>query len=156
MNNSKKNSCDILHLPNEILLKIINELSVFDVFCSIINVNQRFTRLAIDSGYVRDLRFTTTMNIHTFYNQTSSIDTNVLSTICESILPQIHYQVHQLTVDQSSMKPILDAAEYPQLYSLLITDFQEEVLHEYLTSIVFQFILIYQKIYIVTYYLKVI
>jgi hypothetical protein len=87
-----------------------------DVFYSITDVNQRFNRLALDSHYVRDLKMSTMMNTDTLYNETSSIDTTVLSRICSNILPEIHHQVRKLTVDQNSMKAILHAANYPQLY----------------------------------------
>jgi hypothetical protein len=132
MNNSNNNSFNILDLPNEILLKIFNKLNMVDVFYSITDVNQRFNRLALDSHYVRDLKMSTMMNTDTLYNETSSIDTTVLSRICSNILPEIHHQVRKLTVDQNSMKAILHAANYPQLYSLSIINFQEEILYEYL------------------------
>jgi hypothetical protein len=141
MNNSNNNPINILDLPNEILFKIFNKLNMVDVFYSITDVNQRFNRLALDSLYVRDLEMTTMMNIDTFFNQTSSIDTEVLSRICENILPQIHHQVHKLTVDQNSMKPVLHAEHYSQLYLLSIINFQEKILCEYLKSIVSHFIL---------------
>lgn len=136
MKNSRMSRFSILDLPNEILLIIFNKLNTIDVFYSITDVNQRFYRLILNSLYVRDLQMTTTMNVDTCYKQTSPIDTILLSRICQNILPEIHHQVCKLTVDQSSMEPILHAAKYPQLYSLSIIDIQEELLHDYLTSIV--------------------
>ncbi|CAF3077094.1 unnamed protein product, partial [Rotaria sp. Silwood2] len=60
------------------------------------------------------------------------MDTQVISRICSNILPQIHSQVHKLTVEEYSMKQILLAANYPQLYSLSLFNFQEVTLHQYL------------------------
>ncbi|CAF4710705.1 unnamed protein product [Rotaria sp. Silwood1] len=62
------------------------------------------------------------------------MDTQVISTICSNILPQIHLQVHKLTVEEHSMKQILYAANYPQLYSLSLVNFHEITLHRYLTD----------------------
>ncbi|CAF1406868.1 unnamed protein product, partial [Rotaria sp. Silwood1] len=62
------------------------------------------------------------------------MDTQVISTICSNILPQIHLQVHKLTVEEHSMKQMLYAANYPQLYSLSLVNFHEITLHRYLTD----------------------
>ncbi|CAF1074143.1 unnamed protein product [Adineta steineri] len=81
---------------------------------------------------------TTTMDIDTCYKQIPPIDIT-LTRICRNILPKIHDKVQKLTVDQSSMIPVLHAANYPQLYSLTIVDIQEEFLRDCLLSIVFLF-----------------
>ncbi|CAF1301761.1 unnamed protein product [Rotaria sordida] len=51
--------------------------------------------------------------------------------ICENILPRIHNQVNKLTVDSYSIKSIL-TVNHPQLYSLSLANFQEEILFQYL------------------------
>ena len=140
MNNLNNNHLNILDLPDEILFIIFKKLNMVDVLYSLVDVNRRFDRLALDSLYIRDLDMTTIMNINSLYDQTSSIDTQVLSRICEKILPRIHHQVHKLTVEEYSMKQILLAANYPQLYSLSLINFQEEILYQYLTGIVFNFV----------------
>ena len=134
------NHLNILDLPDEILFIIFNKLNMVDVLYSLVDVNQRFDRLVLDSLYIRDLDMTTIMNINSLYDQTSSIDTQVLSRICEKILPRIHHQVNKLTVEQYSMKQILLTANYPQLYSLSLINFQEEILYQYLTGILFYFV----------------
>jgi hypothetical protein len=68
-----------------------------------------------------------------------SIDHEVLDRICKNILPRIHHQVKELTVEQHSMERVLDTIIYPQLYSLSLVDFQEEVLLKYLTGKVVYF-----------------
>ena len=107
-----------------------------DVFSSLVNVNRRFDRLALDSLYIRDLDMTSTMSINS--HKISSIDPQVLSRICSTILPRIHHQVHKLTVEEYSLKQILLAANYHQLYSLSLLNFQEEILYQYLKGIVFK------------------
>ncbi len=104
------------------------------------DVNQRFDRLALDSLYIRDLDMTTIRIINSLYDQTSSIGPQVLSKICEKILPRIHHQIQKLTVGQYSMKHVLVATNYPRLYSLSLINFQEEILDQYLTGIIFNFI----------------
>jgi len=134
----KMNYFNILDLPNEILLIIFNKLNPIDVFCSVKDVNRRFNELSLNCCHVQDMQMTTMMDIDTCYKQISPID-NKLRRICRNILPKIHDKVQKLTVDQSSMIPVLHAANYPQLYSLTIIDIQEEFLRDYLSSIVFLF-----------------
>jgi hypothetical protein len=138
------NYFNILDLPNEILLIIFNKLNTIDVFCSVKDVNRRFYELSLNCCHVQDMQMTIMMDIDTCYKQISPID-NKLRRICRNILPKIHDKVHKLTVDQSSMIPVLHAANYPQLYSLTILDIQEEFLRDYLSSIVFLFLLLIIK-----------
>jgi hypothetical protein len=135
MNNLNNNRLNILDLPDEILCLIIEKLNMVDVFYSLVNVNQRFNRLVFDSLYIHDLNMRTIMNINSLYDQTSLIDPKVLSRICKKILPRIHSHVHKITVEEYSMKQILLASNYPQLYSLSLINFQAETLYEYLTGI---------------------
>jgi hypothetical protein len=140
MNNLNNDHLNILDLPDEILIIIFKKLNTIHVLHSFVDVNQRFDRLALDSFYVRDLNMTNIMTINSVYDQTSSIDTQVLSKICEKILPHIHHQVQKLVVEECSMKPILLAANYPQLYSLSLIRFQGEMLYQYLTGMIFIFV----------------
>jgi hypothetical protein len=140
MSNFNNNYINILDLPDEIFLIILKNLNMVDVFYSLVDVNQRFDRLALDPLRIRDLDMTNIMTINSLYNQTSSIDTPVLSSFCQKILPRIHQQVHKLTVDQYSMKKILVAANYPQLYSLSLINLQEEIFYQYLTGMIFNFV----------------
>jgi hypothetical protein len=138
MNKSNNNHHYILDLPDEILFIILKKLNMVDVLSSLVDVNRRFHRLAIDSLYVRYFDMTDMMIINSLCNKTSSIDTQILSRICKKILPRIHHQIHELIVEQYSMKQIL-AVNYPQLYSLSLINFEEGILYQYLTGIVFGF-----------------
>jgi hypothetical protein len=140
MNNLNNNSLNILDLPDEILFIIFQKLKMVDVLYSLVDVNRRFDRLALDSLYIRDLDMTIIMTMNSLYDQTSSIDTQVLSKICEKILPRIHHQVQKLIVEKYSMKHVLAAANYPQLYSLSIINIQKGILYQYLTGIVFNIV----------------
>ncbi len=107
MNNSRKIHLNILDLPDEILFIILNKLKMVDVFYSLLNVNRRFQRLVLDSLYIRHLDMTAIMNINSMYDQSSSMDTQFVSEICEKVLPRIDHQVHKLTIEQDSMKQFL-------------------------------------------------
>ena len=139
MNISNNNCLHIFDLPNEILFMIFKKLNITDVLHSLVDVNKQFDRLSLDSLYVRDLDMTDIMTINSLYDETSSIDTKILSKIYEKILPCIHHQVYKLTVEEYSMKQILLAANYPQLYSLSLFNIHEVTLHQYLRGTVFNF-----------------
>jgi hypothetical protein len=139
MNNLNNNHLNILDLPDEILYIIFKKLDMVDVLYSLVDVNQQFNRLVLDSLYVRDLNLTTNITINSVYGHIFPIDTQVLSRICEKILSRINHQVHKLTVEPYSIKDIL-AVNYPQLYSLSLIYFQKETLNQYLTGILFYFI----------------
>ncbi len=102
--------------PMKLYLSFSRNSTWLMFFDSLVDVNRRFHGLTFDSLCIRDLDMTIITNINSLYDQISSIDIEVLSRICEKILPRIHHQVHKLTVEQYSMKQIL-VANYPQLYS---------------------------------------
>ncbi|CAF1277710.1 unnamed protein product [Rotaria sordida] len=133
MDTSNKNNLNILNLPDELLLIIFNKLNTIDTFYSLVNVNKRFDRLVLNSLHIRNLD-TTRMVIKSYYDRTFSIDNNVLSKICEKILPRIHHQLNELIVEQNSLKNILFTVNYPQLDSLSLVNFQKEILFQYLTD----------------------
>ncbi|CAF0896496.1 unnamed protein product [Adineta steineri] len=132
MNISKNNYSNIFDLPNEILFIIINKLNTVDVIYSLADVNERFVQLVFDPLYIQNLNITL-MTMKSFYQRTFSIHEQVLSNICENILPKIHDQVKQLAIEQHSIERIL-TYNYSQLYSLSLVNFKEEILYQYLTD----------------------
>jgi hypothetical protein len=133
MNISNNNRLNIVDLPNEILLIIINKLNIGDVFYSFVDINKRFAELILDRLYIRNLNMTN-MTMKSFYDRTFSIDDQVLSRLCKNILPQIHDQVNHLTVEQDSIERIFLTSDYPQLYSLSLVNLKEETFLQYLTG----------------------
>jgi hypothetical protein len=121
------NSLNILDLLDEILLIICNKMNIVDVLYSLVDVNQRFDRLVLDPLTIRNLDMTL-RTVKSVYDQTFSIDVQVLSRICDEILCRIHHQVNTLAVEPYSIKCILRAANYPQLYSLSLINFEREIL----------------------------
>ncbi|CAF1321852.1 unnamed protein product [Adineta steineri] len=130
MNISKNNYSNIFDLPNEILFIIINKLNTADVIYSLFDVNERFVHLLFDPLYIQNLDITL-MTMKSFYQRTFSVHEQVLSNICENILPKIYDQVRKLAVEQNSIERIL-TYNYSQLYSLSLVNFKEEILYQYL------------------------
>ena len=135
MNNINKNRFSILDLPDEILLIIFHKLNMVDVLYLLVDVNRRFEHIVLDSLYIRDLNMTDIVFINSLSDHTSSVDTQVVSRVCEKILPRIDHQIQKLTIEEFSMKQILCVSNYPQLYSLSLINFREETLCQYLSGI---------------------
>ena len=136
MDTSNTDNLNILDLPDEILLVIFNKVNTIDVLYSLVDVNERFDRLVLNSLHIRNLD-TTNMVMKSYYDRTFSIDNTVLSRISEKILPRIHHQLNKLIVEQNSVKHILLNVNYPQLDSLSLVNFQKEILFQNLIGKLF-------------------
>ncbi|CAF0728294.1 unnamed protein product [Rotaria sp. Silwood1] len=107
-------------------------------FILLVDIKERFERLILDDLYIHHLNMTT-MTIMSVFDHIFSIDNQVLDRSCEKILPRIHHQVNQLTVEPHSMDRLL-AINYSQLYSLSLDVFQDKMVLQYLKSTSFRFI----------------
>jgi hypothetical protein len=136
MNISNSDRLNILDLPNEILFFIVEELNMVDVLYSFVDITQRFNQLVFDPFYIRKLNLTS-MKMKSYFDRIYSIDNQILDKICRNILPKISDQINELIVEQYSMERILHTINYPQLYSLTLMNFSEEILLNCLTSNVF-------------------
>jgi len=136
MNMANNSQYNILDLPNEILFIIFNKLNMVDVLYSLVDITQRFNQLVFDPFYIHNLNMTS-MTMKSYYDRIYSIDNQVLDRICKNILPRISHQINELIVEQYSMERVLHSINYPQLYSLTLMNFSEEVLFNYLTSKLF-------------------
>ncbi|CAF3200213.1 unnamed protein product [Rotaria sp. Silwood2] len=102
-----------------------------DVLYSLVDINERMNQLVLDPFYIRNRD----MTMKSSSDETSSIFDQVLNRICKNILPRIHHHVNKLTVEPHSLKHILlNGNIYPQLFSLSLINFQEEILYQYLTG----------------------
>jgi hypothetical protein len=114
MNILNNNDINILDLPNEMLLAIFNKLNMVHMLYSLVDVNQRFDQLVLDSLCIHHLDFVVKRDdIHN-----SSIDGHILDRICSKILPRINEKITKLTLEPHSMERIISAVNYPQLHSL--------------------------------------
>jgi hypothetical protein len=109
-------SCiELNNLPDEILLIIFKKLDNIDVLYSFHDVNKQLNQI------VRDPIFTSSLNFvkwssNKFINKLSS---NVmLDRFRLQILPDISIKIKWLYLESSTVKRILNAADYPNLYGL--------------------------------------
>ena len=115
MVNFDTNPMNLFTLPDEMLCAILNKLSMVDVFYSLVGVNERFDRLALDSLYIHHLYLVVKPIVRRY---SSSTGDQVLDNICKTILPQICNDVYKLTVELLSLELVLGIAHYPHLHSL--------------------------------------
>ncbi len=131
MNVPKSNHVNILDLPDEILEFILNELHTVDMCYALVDVNQRFNRIILNSRYTHDFNFA----IESITNHHSSMCNDILDRICEEILPRINQKVTRLTLEPFSIERILGTVDYPQLYSLSFVNCQPNIILQHLTGI---------------------
>jgi len=132
MDTSSQSNVNILDLPDEILLVIFNKLNEIDALYSLVDVNERFDRLVLNSLRIRTLDMTK-MVIKSYYDRKFSLDNNFLSKISKKILPRIHRQLNELIIEQKSIKHVF-LHTYPQLDSLSFVNFEKEILFQYLAG----------------------
>ncbi len=119
-----ENSCVGLNdLPDEILMIIFQKLNNFDVLYSFQGVNERLNEIVRDPIFASHLRFVKWFS-HNFIDLFCC--NMVLNRFCLQILPSIHDKIKWLDLESSSMKYVLHAADYPNLYGLGLYNINEE------------------------------
>lgn len=115
--------CDQLtSVPDEILLLILNKLTNIEVLYSLIGVNIRLDKLSSDAMFTEHL----TLMKRSTNDIISSLDSSMLDRFCSEILPRINRQIKWLNLESLSMKCILLAADYPNLYGLSLFNIDYE------------------------------
>ncbi|CAF1417505.1 unnamed protein product [Rotaria sordida] len=110
-------------LPDEILMIIFKKLNNLDVLYSLQGVNQRLNQIIHDPIFTSRLTFVKWFS-HNFIDLIFC-DT-ILNRFCLQILPEIRHKIQWLDLESSSMKYILCAAHYPNLYGLGLYNISEE------------------------------
>ena len=121
---------NIVDLPDEILLLILNKLNIVESLSKQIGIHHPFDRLLFDDIYVRQLNFT----IKSWNNSIISIEDSIIDHACQDILPLINEKIIKLQIEPNSFERILRAADYPKLSRLSLTNFQLKQIHQHLTS----------------------
>ncbi|CAF3123260.1 unnamed protein product [Rotaria sp. Silwood2] len=117
-------SCiELNDLPDEILMIIFKKLNNLDVLYSLQGVNQRLNQIIHHPIFTSRLTFVKWL-LHNFIDLISC-DT-ILNRFCLQILPEIRHKIKWLDLESSSMKYILRAAHYPNLYGLGLYNINEE------------------------------
>jgi hypothetical protein len=110
----KFSSVELNDLPDEILLIIFKKLDNLELLYSIQGINERLNKIIYDPIFTSRLNFLT-WSYNKFINKISS--NVILDRFCLQILPEISMKIKWFNLD-SSMKHILRAAHYPNLYKL--------------------------------------
>ncbi|CAM4916833.1 unnamed protein product [Rotaria socialis] len=127
-----KYSCIGLYdLPDEILMIILKKLNNFDVLFTLHGVNERLNRLIKDSIFTSRLTFVKWIS-NNFIDLISS--DMILNRFRLQILPEIRHKIEWLDLESSSMKYVLRAAHYPNLYGLGLYNINEESVRCLFTS----------------------
>ncbi|CAF4085368.1 unnamed protein product, partial [Rotaria sordida] len=109
-------------LPDEILMLILKKLFNTEVLYSLIDVNKRLNTI------VRDPIFTSHLTLMRRFldNSNYPLPDLILDRFCSQILPSICHKIKWLNLESSSMKRILHATNYPNLYGLGLYDIEIE------------------------------
>ncbi|CAF4106632.1 unnamed protein product [Rotaria magnacalcarata] len=119
-----KYSCvELNDLPDEILLIIFKKLDDLEILYSFQGVNERFNKIIYDPIFTSRLNFLK-WSPDKFVNKFSSH--MIIEQFCSKILPTIRTKITWLDLESESMKNILDAADYPNLYALGLYNIEEE------------------------------
>jgi hypothetical protein len=117
---SLHNSCELMNMPDEILLLIMEKLKSIDVLYSLVGVNKRLNnvvRNVISNSIITLVRTSSTDCICPLYKPD-------LDRFCSYVLPQMHHHITRMILECLSMKRILQAADYPNLYVLDLLQFE--------------------------------
>ncbi|CAF3501521.1 unnamed protein product [Rotaria sp. Silwood1] len=109
-------------LPDEILMIILKKLWNIQVLYSLIGVNKRLNAIVHDPIFANRL---TLMKDFSAYS-IGRLPDSILERFCSEILPEIHHNIKWLNLESSSMKRILLATNYPNLYGLGLYDIEIE------------------------------
>jgi hypothetical protein len=138
-----ENSCVGLNdLPDEVLMIIFKKLNNFEVLYSLQGVNQRLNKIVQDSTFTNRLTFVKWCS-HNFIDVFGS--DMMLNRFCLQILPSIHDKIKWLDLESSSMKNVLHATDYPNLYGLGLYNIDEDSARCLFTGKIFQLNCFYSK-----------
>ncbi|CAF3438349.1 unnamed protein product, partial [Rotaria sp. Silwood2] len=122
-----RSNVNLLDLPDEIILIILNKLNNMDVLYSFIDVNNEHL-----NSLAQEKIFSDTLNFISI-NNVSAIDQEKLDRFCKDILPKIHENVKCFILEPISMECILHASDYRNLTELKLFNFTKEVALNYFT-----------------------
>lgn len=129
----------IMNLPDEMIIKIWNNLNNVDILYSFVGVNKRFDKLVRDRVYTRSIQLTE-KNLET--NKYCPLPDSIIDRYCFNILPEIHQYIECLILEPLSMKRILLSTDYPCLRKLTFTKIGEDFVFRYFTSKIYVFSLL--------------
>ncbi|CAM4904474.1 unnamed protein product [Rotaria socialis] len=102
----------LMDLPDELIMIILNKLDNSEVLYSLMDVNTRLNQI------VHDLMFTTKITLTKSADLMIALPDIMLDRFCLQILPKIHHNIKWFSLESSSMERVLLAADYPNLRQL--------------------------------------
>jgi hypothetical protein len=124
----------IMDLPDEMIIKIWNNLNNIDVLYSFVGVNKRFNKLIRDVVYTRSIQLTEKEKYR-------SLPDSMIERYCLDILPSIHSCIECLILEPFSMERIFLSCEYPRLRKLIFTKIREDFIFRHFTGKILFFFL---------------
>jgi hypothetical protein len=118
-------------LPDELLMFIFKQMNNVEVLYSLFGINERLNSILQEPILTNRLNFLK-WSSKKFLNIFS--DDIIFDRFCLQILPLIHDKIQWLDVDSSSMKPILCAANYSNLYELGLFNIEEKAIKNLFTG----------------------
>lgn len=115
---------NLLNLPNEILLIIIEYLPLVDALFSFVGIIERLDQVVLNPTSMRTLKLTC-LRLERLPERIFSLDERALAILCRTVLPLIRQSINHMTVDQFAIDDVFCAREYPQLHSLSLVDLDE-------------------------------
>ncbi|CAF2208551.1 unnamed protein product [Rotaria magnacalcarata] len=118
----KHSPVELNDLPDEILMIILKKLNNVQILYSLIGVNKRLNTI------VHDPIFTSHLTLMRCFSDDSidPLPDPILDRFCLQILHEIHHKIQWLNLESSSMKRILLATNYPNLFGLGLYDIEIE------------------------------
>ena len=118
----QRSTIQLTDLPDEILLMIFKNINNVQLLYSMTGVNTRLDEIMSDPVFTRNL---TLFRYVSNYLICPLVDVE-LHRFHSQILPQIHYRIHTLNLESSTMERILLAADYPNLHQLALYNVDDE------------------------------
>jgi len=131
MDSLDMNNYELLDLPDEILLIIIEKLQSFDVLYSVVGVNKRLNNIAanvISRSNINLVKTSSTCSIR-------PLDKSELDQLCLYTLPQMHHHIKSMLIEFSSVECILHSGDYPNLFILGLIRMPYALSSNYFSSI---------------------
>ncbi len=122
---------NLLDLPNEILLMILNKLNNMDVLYSMLDVdNHQLDILAQGNTFTNALNFVLT----TTNDAIVPLADRIVDRFCQNILPRIDQNIKCLILDSKSIEDILRSGNYSNLTELKLFNFNGKIVPRYFTG----------------------
>ncbi|CAF1012758.1 unnamed protein product [Rotaria magnacalcarata] len=128
-------------LPDEVLIIILKKLSQLEAISNFIDVNKRLKTIVYDSIFTSRLTLMRCLSDKFCRPIFDPLLDPMLDRFCLQILPEIHRHIKWLNLESSSMKRILGATNYPNLYGLGLFNMDTETARSLFTGKIFSLIL---------------